>query len=63
MSIRNWVIIGIVWVVSLARVAVTVSAQARAWMYRRCRSRSCCWAPTWDSEWKGYMAKCRPRPS
>jgi hypothetical protein len=33
-SIRNWVIIGIAWVVSLAGVAVTVSAQAQARMYR-----------------------------
>jgi hypothetical protein len=30
MSVRNWLIIGVVWVASLIGVAVTVSAQAQA---------------------------------
>jgi hypothetical protein len=34
MSLRNWVIVGVVWVASLIGVAVTVSAQAQALSYR-----------------------------
>jgi hypothetical protein len=35
MSLRNWLIIGVVWVASLIGVAVSVSAQAQAREYRR----------------------------